>query len=313
MDPRQTKKSNEGPPLPYRKKMMQQMVMNRNSIATVISSNSNDGAASDTDSGYEYVSNPMKKRDRSAVGKLTDGQEQQNEYDGNAKICKSQPKESKNADQIKVLVDPADCEKNGEANFSLFDKPMNTSHASMKLKQSVTEILPIDEDQKETRRSTYKPFHGTDIISPRDKENSECAEGLKGDTQSCNQDLFKYKTSSKGLYLASDDNILYKNMWQQQPICCPCKEDRNDYGYQKLIRETMEPTSREQKYQKLNKLTMEPSFDITNSQCSKIHHHTIWLEEACDGNQAYKTTRRTRLLSKGYLVERVYIPSIVGL
>ena len=78
MDPRQTKKSNEGPPLLFRRKVMQQIMMNRNSITTGISSNSNDGADSDTDSGYEYVSNPMKKRNRSAVGELTDGQEQQN-------------------------------------------------------------------------------------------------------------------------------------------------------------------------------------------------------------------------------------------
>ena len=190
---------------------------------------------------------------------------------------------------------------------------MNTSHASVKLKESVTEKLPIHEDQNETRRSTYMPFPETDIISPRDNENSKCVEGIKGATQSCNQDLFKYETSSKELYFASDDNILYKNMWQQQPICCPCNGDGNNYGYQKLIKETMEPTSREQKYQKLNKLQMEPSFDITNSQCSKIHHHTIWPEEACGANQAYKTTRRINVLSNGYLLERVYIPFIIGL
>ena len=127
MDPRQTKNSNEGPPLPCRSKMMQQIIMNRNSIVTVISSNSKDGAASDTDSGYEYVSNPMKKRNKSAVGKLTDGQEQQqNGNDRNAKVCKSQPKNSYKADQIKVPADPADCGKTGEDNFSIFEKPMNT-------------------------------------------------------------------------------------------------------------------------------------------------------------------------------------------
>ena len=313
MDPRQTKKSNEGPPLPCRRKMMLQMMMNRNSIAKVISSNSNDGAASDTDYGYEYVSNPMKKRNRSAFGKLADGKEQQNENDGNAKVCKSQPKESNKADQIKVLADPADCEINSKANFSLFDKPMNASHASMKLKQSVTEILPIHEDQNETRRSIYMPFHETDIISPRNNENSECADILKGDIQSCNQDLFKYTTSSKGLYLVSDDNIFYKNMWQQQPICCPCKGDLNNYDYQKLIKETMEPLSREQKYQKLNKLTMEPSFDITHPLCSKVHHHTIWLEDAYGRNKVYRTTRRINVLSKDDLLGRMNIPFVVGL
>ena len=250
---------------------MQQMMMNRSSIDIMI----DDGAASDTDSGYEYVSNPMKKRNRSAVGKLPDGQEQQNENDRNAKVCKSHPKESYNADQIKVTPGPADCENMGDANVSLFDKPMNNSHASMKLTQRVNEIFPIHEDRNETHRSIHMLFIEKDNISPGDDENSE--EGLNGakDAQSCNQDLFKYKTSSKQLYLASDDNILYKKMWQQQAVCYPCKGDENNYGYQKLIKETLEPISRKHKYQKLNNLTMEPCSAITNSLGSKIHHHTI--------------------------------------
>ena len=148
----------------------------------------------------------------------------------------------------------------------------------MNLRQSVTEILvPIHEDQNETHRSTHMRRNEKSIIWPEINENSECTEGLgeTKDTQRCTQNLFKYKTYSKGLYVTSDDNILYKNMWQQQATCLPCKGDKNNYGYEKLIKETMEPKSCIHKYQKLHKLAMEPSLSITNSQGSKVRYYTI--------------------------------------
>ena len=105
------KKSDKGPPLPCRCKIMQQIRRNRNQLVTLITSKSNDGAASDTDSGYEYVANPMKNRNR-AVGKLIDDQGQlQNENGGNGKCYKSQPNKSNNADRTEASTDPVDCGK----------------------------------------------------------------------------------------------------------------------------------------------------------------------------------------------------------
>ena len=90
MDPPQIQKSNKGPPLPCRWKMMRQLKGNRSQIASLITSNYNDVEASDTDFGYEYVANPMKKRNRSAAGKSTDSKEQQHTVSpDNGKYCQS--------------------------------------------------------------------------------------------------------------------------------------------------------------------------------------------------------------------------------
>ena len=274
MDPPQRKRSNKGPSLPYRWKLAQQVKRNRRPIATVTTPNCNDGAASDTDSGYEYVANPMKKRHRSAVGKSTNDQRnQQNGNHGNREDCKSQPKQSNNAVQTKASTYLADSGKNSKFNFTLFDKPIHTSQTSKK-QQTVTETFPIRNDQQPTSRSTYRRLH-EDIISSGDKVKTEDADGLKGgtNTRGCNRDLCKYRSCSKGWHLASDDNIPYKK--SQQEIRCSQREAKNNDGYEKLIRETMEPASRTQQYQKLNKLTMEPRLIITKPQCSRVHHHTI--------------------------------------
>ena len=274
MDASQRKKSIKGPPLPCRLKLMQQIQRNRSRIATVITPNSNDGAASDTDSGYEYVANPMKKRNRSAVDKSTGDQRQQNRTHGNEEDCKSQPKMSNNADQTKTSADPTDCRKIGKLDLSLFDKPIYSLHTSKK-EQSITETFPIHADQQQTCRLTYPGIH-EDIISSGNKGKPEDAHRLEDekDTRSCNQDLSKHQSSSKGLHLASDDNILYKRRSQQE-IPCSYKGNKNYDGYQKLIKEAIEPTACTHEYQKLDKLTMEPHSTIAEPRCSKVHHHTF--------------------------------------
>ena len=271
MDPSQIHTSDKGPPLPCRCKMTPQIRRNRNQIDTSITSKSNDDAASDTDSGYEYVANPMKNRNRLAVDKFIDGQGQiQNEYHGNGKGLKSQLNKSNNADQTEASADPADCGKNFKLDFSIFVKATYTSHMSKK-QQGVTETFHIHDDQQQTRRLASPRLH-EDIVSSGDEGETEDTEGLEGrkDTQRCNQDLYNYMSYRKRLHFASDDNILYK-MRLQQEICCPFKEDTSNDGYQKLIKETMEPQFRTHKYRKLNKLTMEPRLATTEPQCNVDH------------------------------------------
>ena len=115
------------------------------------------------------------------------------------------------------------------------------------------------------------PLHNENSISSEDKENAGDTEGLEGrkNAQSFNKNPFKYRAFS-----TSDDNILYKRM-SKPAIVCPHKRDENDYGYQKLIKETMESTCRTHEYQNLNKLTMEPRLTITKPQCNKFNHHTF--------------------------------------
>ena len=275
MDPPQRKRSNKGPPLPSRWKLMQLMKRNRSPIATVTTPNSNDGAAFDTDSGYEYVANPMKKRHRSAIGKSPSAQgQQQNGDHRRGEDRKSQPNKSNNPDQTKASANPVDCSKIGKSDNSMFDRPIHISHTSTK-RQSITETFPIHGDQEQTRRIPYFRHH-EDTISSGDKGETEDVEGLIGrkGMRSCNQDLYKYMSSSKGLHLASDDNILYKNRPQKE-ISGLYKGDKNNDGYQKLIKETMELACRTHEYQKLNKLTTEPHLAITEPQCGRVCHHTI--------------------------------------
>ena len=191
----------------------------------------------------------MKKRNRSAVDKSTgDQRQQQNENNRNGEDCKLQPKMSNNADQTKTSADPTDCRKNDKLDFSLFDKPVYSLHTSKK-EQSVTETFPIHDDQQQIRRLTHLGLHEA-IISPEDNGKTEDAERLecgKG-TRNCNQDLSKYKSSSKGLHLASDDNIIYKRVSRQE-IPSSYKGDKNNDSYEKLIKETMEPAPGIHEYQ----------------------------------------------------------------
>ena len=276
MDPPQTIKSNTGPPLPCRWKMMQQIKRKRGPIATTITPISNDGAASDTDSGYEYVANPMKKRHRSAVGKSTNVQrKQQNGNHGAAVYCKSQPNKLNNADQTNAPAVPDDCRTNDKLDSSLSYDPINDSPTSKKT-QSISETFSIDHDQQQIRRSTYLRLQKEVLIMSGDREKTKDAERLEGrkHRQSCNDNLFKHRSSSKGLHSTSDDNILY-NIMSQQEIPCSHKRDKYNDGYQKLIKETMEPKARTHEYQKLNKLTMEPRLPITEPRCSNVNHHTF--------------------------------------
>ena len=154
--------------------------------------------------------------------------------------------------------------------------------------QNITETFPIHGDQQLTHRIPYLRLH-EDTISAGGKGETEDAEGLVGrkDMRSCNRDLYKYMSSSKGLHLASDDNILYKKR-PQQDIPCLFKGDTNNDGYQKLIKETMELACRTHEYQKLNKLTTEPHLAITEPQYSRVRHHTFYSNEDSTGDHAYK-------------------------
>ena len=282
MDPPRAHSSNrvdtdcmEAPSLPRRLTIRQQMIMNRSPNIILDTSNFNDSAASDTESGYEHVANPMKKTNQSAAEELTDKQGQtQNEDHGNGKDYKPQLNVTNYSDLTKVAADSADCRKIGKSDSILFGKPTDTFHAFIDPKQIGT--FPIYKDEQQIHGSTYISFHNEGSISSGDKENVGDTKGLdRGrDVQGCDQDPFKYRTFGVGLHGASDDNILYKRM-SKPAIVCQYKGDENNYGYQKLIKETMEPTSRTHEYQKLNKLTMEPRLTITKPQCNKVNHHTF--------------------------------------
>ena len=238
----------ETPPLPCRSKSKQGTKWNRNPVAALITSNSNNDAPSDIDSGYEYVANPMKKRKFSSLGKLVDHRgQQQNENHGNGSVYKSQPQRSTNVVKTKPPADTFSCGDSCKSNFSLLDKPINTSRSSKKVGQGVTKIFLMEKDQQQTNQVTGSKRHEICIISLEDEGNIEDAvygvEGMKGD-QNYNEELFKYRIPSKTL---SNGNIIYKGISQQDIHCTHNMEILSD-GYQKVIKETMESVSRKYGY-----------------------------------------------------------------
>ena len=268
----------EAPPLPCRSKIKQEIKWNRNPVATLITSDPNDDAPSDTDSGYEYVANPMKKRTLLSLSKLANHQgRNQNENHGNRSDYKSQPKMSTNFDKRKPPADPLSCGNNCKSIFSLLDKPISTSPTSKKVRQGVTNIFLMEKGQQHTHQVTRPQHHEICIIPLGDEGYIEDAvdgiEARKGD-QTYNEELFKNRIPSKTL---SGGNIIYRGM-SQQDIHCTHNMDIISGGYQKLIKETMEPVSRQ--YQKLNKLTMEPRLAImvtpkSGPQCGKFRRDTL--------------------------------------
>ena len=269
----------EEPPLPCRWIIKQQM--NRNyPTAAMITSNADDSASSDVDYGYEYVANPLKKRNKPSLGKLTDEQRgKQNGNFENGRDCISQPNKSNDANETKPPTDPPGYGQY-KSDSSLFDKPINTFESCKAVMHGVTETLPICKDQPQTCTVASPGLRKICIISSGDTGNTDDVDGLKGtrDDKNCNHVPFKYRAPSRELHFPSDDDILYKVMSQQDKYCSH-KTDIYSSGYQKLIKETMEPVSWKHEYQKLNKLTMEPQIASmvthkTEPQCCKVHHHT---------------------------------------
>ena len=287
----------EAPPLPCRSKSKQQTKRNRSPISTTITSDPNDGAASDTDSGYEHVTNPPKKHNRSSQYNLTDGQgEKQSENHGNGRHYKSQPNKSINVDKAKLLVDSSGCGKWCKSDSNLLDKRINNSPTYQNVMQDVTRTVLIKEDRQHTRKVTSARFHEICNMSSEDEGNiGEAKVGLAGtkDHKNCDQELFKCMAPSKAL---ADDNIRYKGI-SRQDIRRSHKTNKYRDGYQKLIKETMEPVSCKYEYQKLNKLTVEPHLDVrvtpkTEPLPSQVRHHTLWAEEDDGGIHEYVSTRR---------------------
>ena len=87
----------EAPPLPCRVKQKEQLERNRNPIIAKSAAQFQDGTVTDTDSDYEYVSNPMKKQSRSVIRKLDEnpgGMQQIGQHEERNSICeKSSPQD----------------------------------------------------------------------------------------------------------------------------------------------------------------------------------------------------------------------------
>ena len=85
----------EAPPLHCRVKQKQQLERNRNPITAKSAAQFRDGTATDTDSDYEYVSNPMKKQSKTIIHKLDEnpgGMQQIGQHKEHNSICeKSSP------------------------------------------------------------------------------------------------------------------------------------------------------------------------------------------------------------------------------
>ena len=260
----------EAHPLPCRSKSKQQIKRNRSPISTTTTSDPNDGAAS--------------------------GTEKQNENHGNGKHNKSQPNKSIDVDKTKLLVDSSGCGKWCKSDSNLLDKRINNSLTYQNLMQDVTRPVLIKEDRQHTRKVTSARFHVICNMSSEDQGNiGEAKEGLAGtnDHKNCDQELFKSRTPRKAL---ADDNTRYNGI-SRQDIRRSHKTNKYSDGYQKLIKETMEPVSCKYEYQKLNKLTMEPHLDVRATPKreplpSQVRHHTLWAEDDDGGIHEYVSTRR---------------------
>ena len=277
----------EAPPLPCRWKMMQKTKSDQNTVATL---KSNDSAATDTDTEYEYVSNPTTKRNSSKGCNIFDKQgQEENENHRNVKDHRTQPSPSINADTIKAAAD-ADCGGIG----ILDSNSIYASNESDKLNHDAAGALSMHDGlliripQQRHRVKNHILYEGG-IISSGDEAKVEDTAGVEGTTNYFDHDFPKCRNPGKGtasLHLTSDDDIHYKAM-SQQDICCLHERDKNNDGYQKLINATMEPPFQKHEYQKLNKLTMEPRLgDALNPQrepqCNKCH--TIWRKDDWDIN-----------------------------
>ena len=272
----------EAPRLPCRSKSTQKVKRKQGPNSTVIISKSNDDAASDTDSGYEYVANPMKERNRSAVVQFSEEHaEYQPENCEQRRGCKGQQKQPNTIDNTKDAAD-ADDTRVLKSGTSPLNESVNGSNKSKKPNQEIAEAclihenMPIRDSKK--RHSVPKPMiHEGNIYA-------EDTQALKGrhENNDSNEAPFKCSESRKVVvrsHLASADSITREGKSQQDTRYLHSGDKTND-SYDQLINQAMEPTSNKHEYQKLNKLTMEPRLPVIvntkrKPQCSEDRHNTI--------------------------------------
>ena len=279
---KKVKKDNmEAPRLPCRSKSTHKIKRNQGPIVTLITSNSND-ATSDTDTGYEYVANPMKERNRSTVCQFTEQHEEhQPENCEQRRGCQGQQNQPNTIDNT---IDAADVDDGRviQSGTSPLNKSLNGSNESKKLNHDVVEACLIHEimpiwDPRERHSVQKRMIHGGNIYA-------EDIHALKGrnENNDSNQNPSKCSESNKEVarpHLASADSIPRKGK-SQRDIRYLHSGDKTNDGYQQIINQTMEPTSNKHEYQKLNKLTMEPRLPVIvntkrKPRCSEDRHHTI--------------------------------------
>ena len=126
----------EAPPLPCRVKQKQTLERNHNPITAKSAAQFQDGTATDTDSDYEYVSNPMKKQSRSIMHKLDENP------GGMQKICQHEKRNS-----ICVKSSPQDCSHKRNGN----------SDGYMKLKREHMEPATENHEYQKLIKETMEP------------------------------------------------------------------------------------------------------------------------------------------------------------
>ena len=224
MDPPQMKKSNEGlkenmnaPSLPCRWRVIRRRISN--TTATVAPSKSYDGAATDTDSEYDYVSNPMKKRKSLKVCDLIgDKGQEENEDHRNEKDRKSQSKQSNNADKMKATAG-TDRGRMGLSNDSLPNKSTYACNKSKQSNQGSTEAFSMHENMliksSKQHHGMGNPLLHEGNISSGDKTGTDNTPGLKGIKNYHGRDFPHCSNPRKGtdgLPLPSDNITLCKGM-----------------------------------------------------------------------------------------------------
>ena len=276
----------DAPPLPCRWRVMQRR--KSNTTATVAPPKANDGATTDTDSEYEYVSNSMKKRTSLKVCNfIGDKGQEENEDHRNENDHKSQSKQSNSADRMTGAVD-VDCRKMGLSDDSLPNKSTDAYMKSKQLNQGAAEAFSMHNNmliKGSKQHGMRNPLLHEGDISSGDKAGTDNTAWSKGINDGHGHDFPHCSNPSKGtdgLPLPSDNIILCKGV-SRQDIHCLHPKDKNNDGYQKLTKATEKSPSHKHEYQKLNKLTMEPYLGPvvtlqSEPQCSKVQQHTIWRE-----------------------------------
>ena len=258
-----------------------------------------DGAATDTDSDYEYMSNQATKENRSTIHRRSvnlGGVQQKDQDEESNSVCEesfhqdcSHRKKGGNDGSAKLIskpVEPASlkheyqqsCENKKRNSIS---KEISNQDCSHKEKEENDGCMELIKETIETESKIHEHQQSNEnehCNMCEEISHQDCSHREKEDNDGFMKPIRGTMESASEYhgYQQSDENKKHKSIREEssrQNYSHRAKEDKD--GYMKLIRETMEPTSQNHEYQKLNKETMDPPLSFFQT-CNKKRFHTLW-------------------------------------
>ena len=243
----------EAAPRPWRGQQEQKLMRDRKPAATPNASYFKDGTSTDTDSDYEYVSNAMRKSDRSTIN---------TQIETNEKI---QPKKENTChDSI--------CEERSHQDCS--QRMMEENEGYMKLIRETMEPASQNYEHRHNGENNEcnivcEQSFRQDCFHRRTEDHEGYTKLIRETMEPASQNC----EHQHGCENKERDSVCEESSRQD---CFHRRTEDND-GYMKLIRETMEPASQNHEYQKLDKDTMEPPLEKWH-RCRRRQHYMLWAQ-----------------------------------